>query len=85
MITLLRWLLIALLIYYIFKFLARLFFPMLLKKIVRKAEQQMKNQQQRHYQNTPENKVGETIIDKKPQTTKSNKKVGEYIDYEEID
>jgi hypothetical protein len=29
--------------------------------------------------------VGETIIDKKPQPSKSDKKVGEYIDYEEVD
>ena len=37
------------------------------------------NQQQKH-------KEGETVIDKMPNQNKnSNEKVGEYIDYEEID
>lgn len=85
MITLLRWLFIVLLIYYIIKIIGRIFFPILLKKMVSKAEQRMKDQQQKQYQNTTETKVGETVIDKKPQASKTDKKVGEYIDYEEID
>ena len=85
MIGLLRWLFIVLLIYYILKIIGRIFFPLLFKKMVRKAEQRMRDQQQKQYQNTTETKVGETVIDKKPQQSKTDKNVGEYIDYEEVD
>jgi hypothetical protein len=85
MLGLLRWLFIVLLIYYILKIIGRLFFPLLFKKMVSKAEQRMRDQQQKQYQNTTETKVGETVIDKKPQQSKPDKNVGEYIDYEEVD
>lgn len=51
------------------------------KKMEKKAKQQYKNQ------NTQADvKVGETIIDKKPNLNQQgNKSVGEYIDFEEID
>ena len=82
-----RTIIIILLIYYVFKFLAKLFAPYLMKRMVHKmqekAQHQYGNQQQSHNANA---KVGETIIDKKP--TKSNQSknsVGEYVDYEEID
>ena len=73
--------------YYIFKFLAKLFLPILIKKAVEKAGE---NFQQQHYsQQTTWNKTknnDEIIIDttnaKKPRETK---KVGDYVDYEEID
>ncbi|MFA9194618.1 DUF4834 family protein [Flavobacterium sp. FBOR7N2.3] len=74
--------------YYIFRFLAKLFLPLLIKKVVEKAGQNMHQQQQRHYQDSwQNNQKDETIIfntpkDKKPRETK---KVGDYVDYEEID
>jgi hypothetical protein len=65
-------------IYYIVKFLARLFLPVIAKKVVEKAseqfQQQYQNQQQQKAPNVPSNSD-------KPKETK---KVGEYIDYEEI-
>lgn len=81
----LRTLLILAFFYYLFKFLARLFAPYLMKKAMdkmkQKAEQQYGNTQQ---ENTT--KKGETVIDKRPsQVKESNKNVGEYIDFEEID
>lgn len=85
MLALLRLLFIVLLIYYILKIIGRIFFPILFKKMVSKVEQRMKDQQQKQYQNTTETKIGETVIDKKPQQSSANKKVGEYIDYEEVD
>lgn len=85
MLSLLRWLFIALLIYYVLKILARIFFPILFKKVMKNAAQRMKDQQQKQYQNTTETKVGETIIEKKPPQSTNTKKVGEYIDYEEIE
>jgi hypothetical protein len=74
--------------YYIFKFLAKLFLPVLVKKVVEKAGQNFQQQQQQT-QNTTWKKTSnndEIIIntanDKNPRETK---KVGDYVDYEEID
>ena len=75
--------------YYIFKFLARLFLPLVVKKVVEKAgqnfqQQYTQQQQQSTWRKTSSN--DEIIIDtansKNPRETK---KVGEYVDYEEID
>ena len=70
---------------YAFKFLAKLFAPFLIKKVVNKmqekAEAQFRNQQPKSTV-----KEGETIIDKAPaKDTKGSKTVGEYVDFEEID
>ncbi|MCG7501434.1 DUF4834 family protein [Tenacibaculum sp. Mcav3-52] len=81
----LKTILIILLVYYVIKFLAKLFGPYLIKKAVdkvqKKAAQQYRNQQQ-----ASDVEVGKTVIDKKPSNSKeSNNSVGEYVDYEEID
>ncbi|KFF05978.1 DUF4834 family protein [Flavobacterium reichenbachii] len=76
--------------YYIFKFLARIFLPVLVKKAVEKAGENFQRQQQysqgNTWQNTTRKNNDEIIIDttnaKNPRETK---KVGEYVDYEEID
>ncbi len=78
--------------YYIFKFLAKIFLPILVKKAVENASENFQRQQQygqynqrNNSQNSGTNK-DEIIIDtanaKKPRETK---KVGDYVDYEEID
>ncbi len=77
--------LIILLIYFGFKIFIKWFGPMILKyflnKIGSKVQQQF-NQQR----NPAPDKKGEVVIDKKPKKGPgSNKNVGEYIDYEEID
>lgn len=88
---LLRTILIILLVYFGFKILARLFAPLLIRFVAKKAEQKFGEQfggfknpnQQRQEQ---KQKEGETVIDKMPnQNKKSNDKVGEYVDYEEVD
>ena len=73
--------------YYIFKFLAKLFLPLLVKKVVQKAGENFQKQQQS--QDNSWNKTqskDEVIYDsansKNPRETK---KVGDYVDYEEID
>lgn len=74
--------------YYIFKFLARIFLPVLVKKAVEKAGENFQRQQQYSQSNTWQSNRNndEIIIDtanaKKPRETK---KVGDYVDYEEID
>ena len=75
------------LVYYGFKILSRLFAPLLMRFVVKKAEQrfgQQFNQHQRQQQ--PKQKEGEVSVDKIPKQNKtSNKDVGEYVDYEEIE
>ncbi|HTG67296.1 MAG TPA: DUF4834 family protein [Flavobacterium sp.] len=74
--------------YYIFRFLAKLFLPLLVKKVVEKAGQNMQQQQQRQYQDSWQNThEGETSIynTQNAKKTRETKKVGDYVDYEEID
>ncbi len=84
---LLKTLVILVFVYYAIKFFSRLFAPILMKKMVSKMQE--KAQQQQNYQqrrNTTSAREGETVIDKRPSTTKqSNDSVGEYVDFEEID
>ncbi|MEL1254816.1 DUF4834 family protein [Flavobacterium sp. DGU38] len=78
--------------YYIFKFLAKIFLPVLVKKAVEKAGENFQRQQQYNqynqgnaWQNTNTNK-DEIIIDTtNAKKSRETKKVGEYVDYEEID
>ncbi|WP_367754434.1 DUF4834 family protein [Flavobacterium sp. WC2421] len=74
--------------YYIFKFLAKLFLPLLVKKVVEKAGQNFQQEQQRSqgtsWNQSPTN--DEVIYDtKNEKNPRETKKVGEYVDYEEID
>ncbi len=76
-------LLILLVVYLGFKFIGKYVFPIVVKRYVGKFEQKMKEQQQAQ---EPKQKVGETLIDKKPNSDKtSNNDVGEYVDYEDVD
>lgn len=74
--------------YYIFKFLVKLFLPFLLKKVVQKAGENFQQQQQRSQSTSwDKSQMNDEVIfntknDKNPRETK---KVGEYVDYEEID
>ncbi|MFB9079767.1 DUF4834 family protein [Flavobacterium procerum] len=87
----LRWILGIIAFYYIFKFMARIFLPVLVKKAVDNANESFQRQQQQYrqdnmWQNTHNNSNDEIIINtanaKNPRETK---KVGDYVDYEEID
>ena len=84
---LIKIILIILLVYYGFKILARLFAPLLVRFVAKKAEEKFGGFQNPNQQRQQQkNKEGETVIDKMPNSNKSsNEKVGEYIDYEEID
>ncbi len=81
----LRVILILLLIYYGLKIISRLFAPLLIKYISKKAEQKFGGQFGTHNRNEPHKKEGEVTIEKMPNKKSSNKDVGEYVDYEEID
>jgi hypothetical protein len=74
--------------YYIFKFLAKLFLPLLVKKVVQKAGENFQKQQQYSQDNSwnktqsKDEVIYNTTNSKNPRETK---KVGDYVDYEEID
>lgn len=77
--------------FYIVKFLVRLFFPIVVRKVVSKAEESFKQQYQQQQENiftsqqnssSREKIVSDASISNNP---KSTKKVGEYVDYEEIE
>jgi len=71
--------------YFAFKFIGRIIFPMFFKRVVNKFEQKVRDQQEQQAPKSQQ-KVGETVIDKKPSSKKdSNNSVGEYVDYEEVD
>lgn len=82
---LIRTILVIMLIYFGFKILARLFAPVLFKYAAKKAEERFGGQFDNYKKQESKTKVGETIIDKVPNQKSSNKDVGEYVDYEEID
>lgn len=74
--------------YYIFKFLAKLFLPHLVKKVVEKAGENFQKQQQYSQDNSwSKTRSNEEIIYKNPSSKnpRETKKVGDYVDYEEID
>ena len=68
-------------IYYALKFLSRLFLPVLAKKVVEKASEQFQKEQQQQ-QNQQAYTNNQSVKSDKPHETK---KVGDYVDFEEID
>ena len=82
----LRTILIILLVFYGVKILMRLFAPYLARYMSKKMEERFGGQFQQQQRQADRPKDGETVIDKMPeQRQTSDKKLGEYIDYEEID
>ena len=82
---LIKVILIIMLIYYGVKILSRLFAPYLVKYVAKKAEQRFGQQFGGFQKPEQQKKEGEITIDKMPKSKTSNKNVGEYVDYEEID
>ncbi len=83
--SILKTVLIILLIYFAFKIFIRYFGPIILKYFLKRIGNSFQQQfNQRTQPNT--SKKSDVTIEKKPgDGLKSKKKVGEYIDYEEID
>jgi uncharacterized protein DUF4834 len=83
---LLKTILIILLVYYGVKIFSRLFAPLLMRFVAKKAEQRFGQQSNQRQKQEHKHKEGEVSIDKTPkQGNASNKDVGEYVDYEEIE
>ena len=70
-----------LLFYYILKFAIRLLLPILLKKAVQKAEENLR----RHEGNTNGYNRPDTGSSTTAKSPRDTKQVGEYVDFEEID
>ncbi|MDC1379656.1 DUF4834 family protein [Algibacter sp.] len=86
--SLLRTILIIALVYYGIKIFSRIFAPFLLKYAAKKAEQRFGDQFGQFHKGQkqdPQKKEGEITIDKIPNTKTSNKNVGEYVDYEDLE
>jgi Ni,Fe-hydrogenase I cytochrome b subunit len=67
--------------YYVFKFLARIFLPILMNKAVNKVQQNFEQQQAQYQKNN--DSVDYQIP--KNENPKSSKQIGDYIDYEEVE
>ena len=75
----LRTLGIIVLVYYLFKFAMRIFAPIIVQKAVNKMQQKMQDQY-KEQQEKQQDKTTQT----NQRFPKEKKKVGEYVDYEEI-
>ena len=85
-VNLLRTLAIIIIVYYVLRWLARIFAPVIMKRMVNKMQEKAQQQYNQQRQNTTQAREGETVIDKRPSSKKqSNDSVGEYVDFEEID
>ncbi len=73
--------------YYVFKFLARLFLPILVKKVVEKAGANFQQQYQSQYNSNTSTSNQDEFSTPSPKSDKprETKKVGEYVDYEELE
>jgi len=72
-------------IYYAFKIFFKLFGPAILQTAVRKAEKNMYQQFQNQQQQQSQQYQQQTNTPPKKDIPHEKKKVGEYIDYEEIE
>lgn len=81
--------LIILLVYYLLKILARMFAPKIFGYAARKTEKHFREkfgEFSQQNQNRSQERVGDVIINKKPpKKNATSEKVGDYIDFEEID
>ncbi|SRX56029.1 DUF4834 family protein [Aequorivita sp. CIP111184] len=87
MMTFLKTILIILLVYFGLKFLIRLATPYLMRYISKKAGQQFEQFfGNNSNMNSQREKEGSITIDKNPaQNSQSSKKVGEYVEFEEVE
>lgn len=84
----LKTILIILLGYYLFKILVKMFAPKIFGYAARRTEEHFREKFGEFTQQNPnqENYVGDVIIDKKPpKKDNTSGKVGDYIDFEEIE
>lgn len=77
-----RTILIILLVYYVMKWLTRLFFPLLVKKYFKNAQQQHQQNQQ-GYRDKKEGDI--TIVKRGKEASNKDDSMGDYVDFEEVE
>jgi len=79
-----RFILIVVAVYYLFKIIARYLLPYLVKRMIGKMADQMTQKQ--GYQGSSPKPEGKVTIEYKPETKKrkATDDYGEYVDYEEV-
>lgn len=83
--ALLKFLFITILVMWLIKMLARLLLPVLFKKMVSKAQQQMNNQYSRpQQQSRPSGKISVDYVPPKDREARAADKAGDFIDFEEV-
>lgn len=80
-----RAILIIILVWYAFKFLARIFGPMLVQKAASKMQEKMQQKMSEQMRNQAPFGNQNNSQTSKPEFPKEKKKVGEYVDFEEVD
>jgi len=87
MMTLLKTLLVVLLVYFGLKFLIRFLTPYLMRYVAKKAGQKFESAfGQNPFDQTKQQPAGKTTIETPPKEQANSKaKVGEYVDFEEIE
>lgn len=70
---------------YIIKFLSRIFLPIILKRFIRKSSQRFGQQFNNMNRQDTKSNEGEVTIESKKNKSKLSDKVGEYVDFEEVD
>ncbi|MGB5238746.1 MAG: DUF4834 domain-containing protein [Flavobacteriaceae bacterium] len=84
----LKTILVILLVYYLFRLLARWFAPKLFVYAARRTEERFKEQfgDYQSFKQEEDRPVGDVSIDKKPtNSNRSSSDVGEYIEFEELE
>ncbi|WP_461532867.1 DUF4834 family protein [Sinomicrobium sp.] len=88
---LLRTIFVIVIVYYVIRFLSRIFAPVLMRYAAQKAQERYQGQYRRDTRADYRQREGEVVIDKMPENKTnrkaptSGKKIGEYIDFEEVD
>lgn len=70
---------------YIIKFLGRIFIPIILKRFIRKSSQKFGKKFNNMNSRRTKSNEGDVIIEGKKNKSKLSDKVGEYVDFEEVD
>ena len=76
---------IIFLTYFFFKYTIRLLAPFLIKRFANKMQDKFRQEFNQQYKNNDSNEGDVTIENKKKSSNSKTDKVGDYVDFEEVD
>ncbi len=83
---LIKFILSFLIFYYAFKFLSRIFAPIIIKGLAKKMTDRFQNYHNQQYEQQDSSKEGEVTIDARDNNRPRKKDdMGDYVDFEEIE